>query len=432
MTCLKYIHIKYIYIFAYIYNSVDLDSKLNRTMQLVKYIYLFLLISFVSAYFSPAQLEILDLHYKIQPKGSSKDKNIRTFYSLLNVKPNVNNDELESSFRKLSRKLHPDKFIKADPKERRKAERKFETLSLVMTILRDVNRRKNYDYFIKNGFPTWDNNKAKYIFKNRSKPNFLFTILIIIILSSIGQILILKLNKSQKDKRISKILRDVKWKADHMNINDNNNENKILELPDNFDISNNSNFSSNYSVDDKLVIYCDKVFIVKPDRSVLLYNDETFNVNDESSMNDLIKKIIDSGFFNLYGFDKKSEMNRKERREFEKQNKKDSKNDDLNNVISKLVQFKEDDSNLKFSDLYLAKLFLSIWNSTIGKVISNGDDSNNQDNNNEAKNETENSSDSSDEVSESNGIESKPKSLNAKNEKLILNNGKSIRSRKNN
>lgn len=390
-------------------------------MQPLKYIYLFLLISFVSAYFSPAQLEILDLHYKIQPNDNSKDKNIRTFYSLLNVKQNVNNDKLESSFRKLSRKLHPDKFIKAEPKERRKAERKFETLSLVMTILRDVNRRKNYDYFLKNGFPTWDNQKGQYIFKNRSKPNFLFTILIIIILSSIGQILILKLNKSQKNKRIVKILRDVKWKADHMNINDNNNENKILELPDNFELSNNSNFVNNYSVDDKLVIYCDKVFIVKPDRSVLLYNDETFNVNDESSMNDLIKKIIDSGYFNLYGFDKRSEMNRKERREFEKQNKKDSNNDDLNNVISKLVQFKEDDSNLKVSDWYLARLFLLIWNYTIGKISSN-------DNNiDDLENEDDSSSNKISE-NKSDKIQTKSKSLNVKNEKL--DNDKSIRSRK--
>lgn len=323
---------------------------------------LLLLASFAFAYFSPTQLEILNLHYKIQPKDIKTKNDVRTFYSILSVKPSVTENELESAYRKLSRKWHPDKFIRAEAKERRRAERKFETLSLVISILRDVERRKSYDYFVKNGFPVWDDKKAKYIFKNRYKPNLTFVLLFLAVLTSIGQIILLKLNRAQKNKRVEQILRDVRWKADHMTQKDLN-SNKIMELPDDYEL--NADFSS-YSVDDKLVTYCGKVFIVKPDRSVLLYNDDSINVENEQEMNDLVKNIIESGHFNLYGFQKK-EMNRKERRQIGKTKQKDS--EDQDDVLSKLVQFKEEDTRLKITDLYLVKIALGIWNRSFGRMF---------------------------------------------------------------
>lgn len=323
---------------------------------------LLLLASFAFAYFSPTQLEILNLHYKIQPKDIKTKNDVRTFYSILSVKPSVTENELESAYRKLSRKWHPDKFIRAEAKERRRAERKFETLSLVISILRDVERRKSYDYFVKNGFPVWDDKKAKYIFKNRYKPNLTFVLLFLAVLTSIGQIILLKLNRAQKNKRVEQILRDVRWKADHMTQKDLN-SNKIMELPDDYEL--NADFSS-YSVDDKLVTYCGKVFIVKPDRSVLLYNDDSINVENEQEMNDLVKNIIESGHFNLYGFQKK-EMNRKERRQIGKTKQKDS--EDQDDVLSKLVQFKEEDTCLKITDLYLVKIALGIWNRSFGRMF---------------------------------------------------------------
>lgn len=384
--------------------------------------YILLLASFAFAYFSPAQLEILDLHYKIQPKNFKPTDDIRTFYSLLSIKPSASDDELESAYRKMSRKLHPDKFVKADPKDRRRAERKFETLSLVISILRDVERRKNYDYFVKNGFPVWDNNKARYIFKNRSKPTFVITLSVILLLSTIGQVIILKLNKKQKNKRVEQILRDVRWKADNMS-KSTMESNKVMELPDDYELD--TNFSG-YSVDDKLVTYCGKVFIVKPDRSVLLYNDENLNVEDETAMNDLVKKIMESGHFSLYGFQKK-EMNRKERREVEKKNKKDS-NSEVDDVVEKLVQFKEDESALKLTDLYPVKIVLGIWRLIFGKV--------NKESSNETLKHTESNDTVETEVEEE--VEEKPVSSKVKvsnlktssDGKVTLPNGKTLRSRK--
>lgn len=332
-------------------------------MQHLRFVYFLLLAGLALAYFSPTQLEILDLHYKIQPKQASKSADNRTFYSLLSISPSTPEDQLERAYRKLSRKWHPDKFVMAEPKERRRAERKFETLSLIISILRDVDRRKSYDYFLKNGFPVWDESKARYVFQNRFKPNFTLVLVFLAVLTSIGQMIILKLNRSQKNKRVEQILRDVRWKADNMN-RGSGDPNKVMELPDDYELD--SNFSG-YSVDDKLVTYCGKVFIVKPDRSVLLYNDEDFNAEDQQSMNDLTKQIVESGHFNLAGFQKK-EMNRKERRYAEKQNKKEAQSE-IDNVISNLVRFQEDDSGLKVTDLYLVKAVLKLWRISVGQLF---------------------------------------------------------------
>lgn len=303
----------------------------------------------VWSYLSPAQLEILDLHYKIQPKNvkGNNTPEMRTFYSILSVPSNVGDEELEKTYKKLTRKWHPDKFARKDQKVRKQAERKYETITLVVNILRDIERRKNYDYFLKNGFPVWDEQRHSYVFKNRSKPSFMVVMVFLLTVLTLGQIGLKKLNKSQANKRIQKILRDVRWKAD----NQEQRNQKVMELPDDFGVSE----TPIYSTDDKLVTYCGRVFIVKPDKSVLLYNDDSLDPEDEASMNEVIKKILDSGHFNLYGFEKRP-MNRRERRSEKKQKDTDAESD----VMEKLVQFKEDDSPLELSSLLVLKPFFSI------------------------------------------------------------------------
>ena len=325
----------------------------------VNILYLFIFVSTAWAYFTAQQLEIIDLHHRLQPKNLKGTKNPqRTFYSILSVEKNASDEELEKAYKKLSRKWHPDKFIRADVKERKKAERKFESLSLIMTILRDVERRKNYDYFVKNGFPIWDKSRSRYIFQNRSKPNFILIASFILVVISGLQFLMLKMNKSQSNKRVNQILRDVKWKADNMTKQDVNN-NKIMELPDDYGLG--SNISTNYIVDDRLVTYCGKIFIVKPDSTVLLYNNDDINVDDQQQMNDFVTKIIDSGMFSLYGVQKRT---RKEKRFLDKNN-----NTDVSSIVDKFVEFKQDDGVIRLSDWFVIKLVLFFWRITLGKLV---------------------------------------------------------------
>ncbi|ODV90732.1 hypothetical protein CANCADRAFT_44370 [Tortispora caseinolytica NRRL Y-17796] len=75
-----------------------------------------------------------------------------TFYDWLDVSPYSSNEELTKSYRKLSRKLHPDK---APKKQKKVANERFSRLSVVISILRDPEMRERYDYFLKHGFPKW-------------------------------------------------------------------------------------------------------------------------------------------------------------------------------------------------------------------------------------------------------------------------------------
>lgn len=407
--------------------------ELKLHMLRSKFISLLLLATLAFAYFSPKQLEILDLHYKIQPKKSNGEPT-RNFYSILNVPANVDEEQLEKAYKKLSRKWHPDKFVRAEMKERRKAERKFETLSLVMSILRDVERRKNYDYFLKRGFPVWDENKSRYVFKNRSKPTFKVVIVSLLVFATLAQIVIKKLNTNQKNKRIEKILRDVRWKADNMSKQDNQ-TNKIMELPDDFEMGSMS--IPSYSIDDKLVTYCGRVFIVKPDRSVLLYNDESIDTENQQEMNDLVKKIIDSGHFNLYGFQKKP-TNRKERRQQNRESKKGGASDE-DDILDLLVQFRTEESSLKLSDLLVFKIPIKLWNIILGQLntirnfenLSSGSCESKTPHVGGVEKETrEEGDDEQEKEAKKEGYEIVNKPRDSKDGKIVLPNGKVLHSRR--
>lgn len=390
-------------------------------MRQFKFICLLFLAVLTCAYFSPKQIEIIDLHHRIQPKSQSSDKELRTFYSLLSVPSNVKDDQLEKAYKKASRKWHPDKFVRKDRKEREKAERKFETLSLIVSILRDVERRRHYDYYLKNGFPQWDKRKGRYIYKNKSKPNFALISATLLLLATIGHAFMTSLNRKQKNKRVAQILRDVRWKADNMVKQGGVNDNKIMELPDGFDLDTNIVNPSQFNVDDRLVTYCGKIFIVKPDTTVLLYNDDDIDPDDQQEMNELVKKIMDSGHFNLYGVEKKV-MNRKERRFLEKEKKSSNSSQDDEDVIEKLVQFKEDDSGFTVTDLLPLKMLLGLWNKTIGSLISSSPSS--------STSKSESSPISADSEEDETNTDEPVPIIKQDGNKITLPNGKILHSRK--
>jgi len=105
-----------------------------------------------------------------------------TFYDLLEIRPNANQEQITKAYRKKSRTIHPDKvkraFIANYAKDKTKAksnqgvnvnkgptQREIDAavknadarsarLNLVANVLRGPNRQR-YDHFLKNGFPLW-------------------------------------------------------------------------------------------------------------------------------------------------------------------------------------------------------------------------------------------------------------------------------------
>ncbi|ORY11245.1 hypothetical protein BCR34DRAFT_588062 [Clohesyomyces aquaticus] len=101
-----------------------------------------------------------------------------TFYDLIGVKPNVNQDGLNKAWRKKSRELHPDKarsnfvatytlkkkkagvkVIKGPSKKEidafmKDATTRYQRLTVIADVLKGPERER-YDHFLKNGFPKW-------------------------------------------------------------------------------------------------------------------------------------------------------------------------------------------------------------------------------------------------------------------------------------
>ncbi|KAJ6153363.1 hypothetical protein N7497_007682 [Penicillium chrysogenum] len=105
-----------------------------------------------------------------------------TFYDLLEIRPNANQEQITKAYRKKSRTIHPDKVKRAfianyakdknkaksnkgvnvnkGPTQReidaavRDADARSARLNLVANVLRGPNRER-YDHFLKNGFPLW-------------------------------------------------------------------------------------------------------------------------------------------------------------------------------------------------------------------------------------------------------------------------------------
>lgn len=75
----------------------------------------------------------------------------RDYYEILGVNKNASDNEIKSSFRKLSLKYHPDRQVGKSDKEKKEAEEKFKEITEAYSVLSDKEKRQQYDQFGFNG-----------------------------------------------------------------------------------------------------------------------------------------------------------------------------------------------------------------------------------------------------------------------------------------
>lgn len=154
------------------------------------------LICTVSAW-STQDLEIFAVREQVQ---KDLGENV-TFYDWLQVPRNAKEPEIGKAYRRMSRKLHPDK-AKRRSKE---VEQRFARLGVVANILRDGGRRERYDFYLKKGFPKY---KGTDYFYTRYRPGLVSVLVFLYIFIGVSQFYLLKLSASRDRKRIQNIIDD--------------------------------------------------------------------------------------------------------------------------------------------------------------------------------------------------------------------------------
>lgn len=156
----------------------------------------------------PEDYEIFGLRDRIEHDLGSGT----TFYSWLGLTegPKSSSEEINKAYRKLSRRLHPDKFHSAKKSVKKLAEERFQRLSLVGNILRDKGLKKRYDYFLDNGFPKW---KGTGYYYSRFRPGMGLTLGFLFVLVGLFHFVSVKITRKQDYKRLVQLKEQIKTQA---------------------------------------------------------------------------------------------------------------------------------------------------------------------------------------------------------------------------
>lgn len=167
------------------------------------------LVGFTSATgFSVQDYEIFRLNDKIVKefgKGTS-------FYNVLELPKGSKStiEEINKAYRRLSRRVHPDKFSRKPRSERKKAEETFQRLSVIGNILRDKRLKKRYDFFYAKGFPKWK--KTGYYY-TKYRPGLLLAFFFVFIIIGIFHYVVLTISRKQDFKRVLSFKQEIKKQA---------------------------------------------------------------------------------------------------------------------------------------------------------------------------------------------------------------------------
>jgi curved DNA-binding protein CbpA len=134
-----------------------------------------------------------------------------SFYDWLEVSPKASPEEIHSAYKRLSRKIHPDKVRrKLGTKRIKEATDRFTRLGLINKILRDTDSKERYDFFLEHGFPKL---RGSDYFYSRYRPGVGFVTIFLFLLVGFGHYVALKITASQHRKHMSLIIKDAKAAA---------------------------------------------------------------------------------------------------------------------------------------------------------------------------------------------------------------------------
>lgn len=71
----------------------------------------------------------------------------KDYYQILGVSRNASDEDIKKAYRKMALKYHPDRLVNASEKERKDAEEKLKEISEAYSVLKDPQKRQQYDNF---------------------------------------------------------------------------------------------------------------------------------------------------------------------------------------------------------------------------------------------------------------------------------------------
>ncbi|HEY9855846.1 MAG TPA: DnaJ domain-containing protein, partial [Stenomitos sp.] len=78
------------------------------------------------------------------------------YYEVLGVSPEADDAEIRKAYKKLAVKLHPDRFVDKPSAEREDAQHKFAKVSEAYNVLKDTEKRNEYDFMRRMGVSSPD------------------------------------------------------------------------------------------------------------------------------------------------------------------------------------------------------------------------------------------------------------------------------------
>lgn len=127
----------------------------------------------------------------------------KTFYDWLDITQNAGDQDIAKAYRRMSRKLHPDKNPSPD------ANARWTRLGLVNQVLRGP-RRERYDFFLNKGFPKW---KGTDYYYSRYRPGLGSVLVFLYLFVSAAQYGLLRLQASRQRQHVEAIIAEAKAAA---------------------------------------------------------------------------------------------------------------------------------------------------------------------------------------------------------------------------